>query len=153
MAPVNAEPALLSLIESATSTIDMEAEEIDESGIEGTIFHALTAKASERRDGATSCSRTRANRRKLQPSQTSRTQAGRCEVISTVEAGLDIHAKAVVVDGARAYVGSENFTGGSLGYNRELGVIFSQASEVEKVQSTIATDFTAGSAYTASDGS
>jgi phosphatidylserine/phosphatidylglycerophosphate/cardiolipin synthase-like enzyme len=60
---------------------------------------------------------------------------------------LDIHAKALVADGTRAYVGSENFTGGSLGYNRELGVYFSEASEVSKVDSTIVADFNAGSTY------
>ncbi|GAC1500966.1 MAG: hypothetical protein NVS1B2_25850 [Vulcanimicrobiaceae bacterium] len=33
-----------------------------------------------------------------------------------------IHAKAIVADGLRAYVGSANFTTGSLQYNRELGL-------------------------------
>ena len=69
--------------------------------------------------------------------------------------GLDIHAKALVADGARAYVGSENFTGGSLGYNRELGVIFDEADnagQVTKVDSTILSDFNAGSAYSSTSG-
>ena len=55
-----------------------------------------------------------------------------------------IHAKAMVIDGARAFVGSENFTGGSLGYNRELGVMFDTAAEVAKVKTTIDTDFGKG---------
>ena len=45
-----------------------------------------------------------------------------------------------------AFVGSENFSAGSLGYNRELGVIFDDASEVAKVKSTIDTDFGKGTA-------
>ena len=61
--------------------------------------------------------------------------------------GLDIHAKAIVVDGKTAYIGSENLSGGSLGYNRELGVIFNEASAVSTVASTIATDFNNGSTY------
>jgi len=62
-------------------------------------------------------------------------------------ADLDIHAKAVVADGARAYVGSENFSGGSLGYNRELGVMFSDPAAVAAVGSSIARDFELGASY------
>ena len=62
-----------------------------------------------------------------------------------------IHAKAVVVDCtatscARGFVGSENFSTGSLSYNRELGVIFTTASELAKVKAAIDTDFAAGTA-------
>jgi phosphatidylserine/phosphatidylglycerophosphate/cardiolipin synthase-like enzyme len=64
---------------------------------------------------------------------------------------LDIHAKAIVVDGARAFVGSENLSGGSLGYNRELGVSFSEPAEVSKVDSAIVDDFNGGSAYSSEE--
>jgi cardiolipin synthase len=57
-----------------------------------------------------------------------------------------IHAKSFVVDGKTAYIGSENFTTGSLVYNRELGVLFSVASEVQKVLTTSKADFAAGTA-------
>ncbi len=53
-----------------------------------------------------------------------------------------IHAKTIVVDGALAYVGSENFTYNSLVNNRELGVILSAPGEVAKITTTITTDFT-----------
>ena len=59
---------------------------------------------------------------------------------------LYIHAKSMVADGLRAYVGSENFTTGSLLHNRELGVIFAQPAEVQKVLSTTAADFQRGTA-------
>jgi phosphatidylserine/phosphatidylglycerophosphate/cardiolipin synthase-like enzyme len=55
-----------------------------------------------------------------------------------------IHAKAIVVDNAKAFIGSENFSAGSLAYNRELGVIFDNASEVAKVETAIATDYSKG---------
>ncbi len=35
---------------------------------------------------------------------------------------LYIHAKVIDVDGAKAFLGSENFSTASLEYNRELGV-------------------------------
>jgi phosphatidylserine/phosphatidylglycerophosphate/cardiolipin synthase-like enzyme len=60
-----------------------------------------------------------------------------------------IHSKAILIDCmgtscARGFVGSENFSAGSLGYNRELGVIFSTASELAKVKAAIDTDYAAG---------
>ncbi len=57
-----------------------------------------------------------------------------------------IHAKAIVADGTIAYVGSMNFTANSLENNRELGVLISKQSEVDKVKNTIAADFAAGTA-------
>jgi phosphatidylserine/phosphatidylglycerophosphate/cardiolipin synthase-like enzyme len=46
-----------------------------------------------------------------------------------------IHAKAIVVDGARAYVGSENLSTQSLDRNREVGILEngSIASTIQRV--------------------
>ena len=56
---------------------------------------------------------------------------------------LGVH---IVQDGTSAFVGSENFSTGSLKFNRELGVIFNAAAEVQKVLSTTASDFARGTA-------
>ena len=58
----------------------------------------------------------------------------------------DVHAKAIVVDGKKAYVGSANFTTNSLQFNREIGVIVGNVGEVKKIADTIAQDFNAGTA-------
>ena len=60
-----------------------------------------------------------------------------------------IHAKAILVDCtgtqcARGFVGSENFSAGSLGYNRELGVIIGAPAELAKIKAAIDTDFARG---------
>jgi phosphatidylserine/phosphatidylglycerophosphate/cardiolipin synthase-like enzyme len=146
--PNNCATVLLDLINSATTSIDMEAEEIDESGTatETKVFAALVAQA-----------KAHVTVRLVLEDSTETPQAtavadliaagGEVRGYAYGGSGLDIHAKALVADGARAYVGSENFTGGSLGYNRELGVYFEEASEVSKVDSTIIADFNAGSTY------
>jgi cardiolipin synthase A/B len=54
---------------------------------------------------------------------------------------LYIHAKAMVADGTTAFVGSENFTTSSLQYNRELGLITSDASVVNGLASVMSKDF------------
>jgi cardiolipin synthase len=147
--PNNCTSVLLDLVNSATTSIDMEAEEIDESGSssETKIFAALVAKAKA---GVSVHVVLEDSTESTQSTAVSGLQAAGATVVGYVYSGgsgLDIHAKALVADGARAYVGSENFTGGSLEYNREIGVYFTTASEVAKVQSTIASDFAGGSTY------
>jgi hypothetical protein len=57
---------------------------------------------------------------------------------------LYIHAKAIDVDGARSFVGSENFSTASLEYNRELGIITSSASVVGPLTTTLFGDALGG---------
>lgn len=51
------------------------------------------------------------------------------------------HAKLILADGQRAYVGSVNLSGQSLDENRELGILVAQADIVAKLQDTFNTDF------------
>jgi len=141
----NAASALLMLIESATTSLDVEAEELDDKGVETTLFDAIMAKA-----------RSGVDVRVVLEDSSSGEQASAVAALEAAgvsvtghkgNADLDIHAKAVVADGARAYVGSENFSGGSLGYNRELGVMFSDPAAVAAVGSSIARDFELGASY------
>jgi cardiolipin synthase A/B len=142
----NAQPALLALINSATMSIDVEAEEYDSSGIEAAVATALVTKAKA---GVTVHVVLEDSTDSEQSTAVSALQAAGGKVVGYAysDTGLDIHAKAIVVDGARAYVGSENLSGGSLGYNRELGVYFTDPTQVGKVATTIASDFSGGSTY------
>ena len=55
---------------------------------------------------------------------------------------LYIHAKAIVADagrsGQRVLAGSQNFSVASLGYNRELGILISNAHIVAAMSATLA---------------
>ncbi len=55
----------------------------------------------------------------------------------------DLHAKAIVIDGARAYLGSINFTTTSLYNNREVGLLFDDADQIAKVAATLDKDWAA----------
>jgi phosphatidylserine/phosphatidylglycerophosphate/cardiolipin synthase-like enzyme len=136
VAPVNARERLLELISAATSTVDLEGEALSDPQ----ITNALAAKAKVGvavrivlADGSTNPAQDTAI--------ATAKQAGAKVVIQKTPY---IHSKAIVVDGARAYVGSANFTAGSLSYNREIGLIVDNTAEVAKVASTIATDFSTG---------
>jgi cardiolipin synthase len=54
-----------------------------------------------------------------------------------------LHAKCMVVDGERAYIGSENFSANSLDHNREVGMLVSDKNVVGKLASTIRGDWNA----------
>jgi cardiolipin synthase A/B len=144
--PNNAQKALLALINSATSSIDIECEEYDNSGLEADIATALQNKAKA---GVAVHMTLEDSTDTTQASAVAALQNATGKVVgyAYTSTGLDIHAKAVVVDAKTAFIGSENLSGGSLGYNRELGVIFDTPSEVAKVYTTITSDFAGGSTY------
>ncbi|MEP6864945.1 MAG: phospholipase D-like domain-containing protein [Deltaproteobacteria bacterium] len=146
----NARPDLVALINASTKTLDIEGEEFSDlntGGIvdstvvavhRGVTVHVIIGNSSP---DSTAIARVK--------------QAGGKVVVSGPMSGSGtmahpfIHAKAIVIDCVgtsctRGFIGSENFSAGSLGYNRELGVIFSTASELAKVKAAIDTDFAAG---------
>jgi phosphatidylserine/phosphatidylglycerophosphate/cardiolipin synthase-like enzyme len=136
VSPVNALDKMRALLASATSSIDVEAEELTDSD----IVRDLADKA---RAGVTV--------HVVLP--TGSHGYGMRAVAELGQAGVEVrgvespyvHAKAVVIDGRTAFVGSENFSATSLTRNRELGVIFDIASEVAKVHDAIDGDFGQGS--------
>ena len=138
LAPINAKNRLYDLIKSATKSVDVEGEEfsdVDLTNILGIKADAgLTVRVVLSDVTPTPAQQTAVNTLKAHKIPV--------KSVSTPY----IHAKAIVVDGVHAYVGSENFTTGSMTGNRELGVLFDTASEVTKVATTIGADFAAGTA-------
>jgi phosphatidylserine/phosphatidylglycerophosphate/cardiolipin synthase-like enzyme len=132
VSPTNSRTDLTALIGMATKSIDMEAEELTDTGIVGALETAAMRGVAVHVVMADATTTTSAPALKT---------AGVKLVVYT---NYYVHAKSIVVDGAYAYVGSENFSAGSLGYNRELGVLTDTASEVAKVATTTASDFAAG---------
>jgi cardiolipin synthase len=55
-------------------------------------------------------------------------------------AALYIHAKAIVADGRRAFVGSQNFSSASFTRNRELGVLTSDPAVIGPLAAALAAD-------------
>ena len=59
---------------------------------------------------------------------------------ATPQTPLYMHGKQVIVDGVQAFVGSENLTNTSLLQNRELGILFSDPSMIERLKTVFETD-------------
>lgn len=58
-----------------------------------------------------------------------------------------VHVKAIIIDGARAYMGSENLSSTSLTKNREVGLVLSEPAAVGSMQTTMEADYANGTAF------
>ncbi|MCO5222869.1 MAG: phospholipase D-like domain-containing protein [Thermomicrobiales bacterium] len=55
-----------------------------------------------------------------------------------------IHAKLIMVDGSRAFVGSQNYTSTSMDKNREVGIVISSSWNLERLRRVFEKDFSMG---------
>lgn len=55
-----------------------------------------------------------------------------------------IHAKLILVDGKQALIGSQNYTATSMDQNREVGVVISAPSNIQRLQRVFDRDFAMG---------
>jgi phosphatidylserine/phosphatidylglycerophosphate/cardiolipin synthase-like enzyme len=155
VANANARAKLVALIDTATTSLDVEAEEFSDIS-SGGVVDALV-RAAQRGVAV----RVVLANQTLPAAASQAVAAVKSVGVEVVMTGPTsgngtagnpyIHAKAIVVDCAgghcaRGFVGSENITVGSLGYNRELGVIFAEAAPLAAIEAAIATDFAAGKA-------
>lgn len=134
-----ARDAIRALIRGATTSVDVEVESLSDDFVTAELNAAQDAGKTVRvvLDGNTT----------LTPAQQQSIAALKQHKVKVVKLSTpDVHAKAIVVDGARAFVGSQNFTTNALLQNREVGVLFDVPAEVAKVQAAINQDFAAGTA-------
>jgi phosphatidylserine/phosphatidylglycerophosphate/cardiolipin synthase-like enzyme len=134
--------ALVSLIDSARRSLLVENEEMSDSGVVEALVRAAQRGV------------------KVEVVMTADTEWDH-EFAELTAAGVDvriypdssgylyIHAKALVADGSVAFVGSENFSAASLGYNRELGLITSEHAVSGDLSSVISSDFAGGRPWVA----
>ncbi len=135
--PVDARLRLKALIESARTSLDVEVQSLSDDALTDAIVAAHEAKVKVRVVIASGNDET--------PAQ--------ADAIATLKQhGVPLvglpnpynHAKVIVVDEKRVFVGSQNFTPTALFYNREIGVVTEAAGEAAKVRDVIAKDFAAG---------
>lgn len=127
VSPVNSRADLERLIDSARSTLDLYAEEVNDGEVEAHLRRAAGRHVHVRLI-------------------TSQTSAG---VQSLRHAGIAvgivpqpyIHAKAIVADRRRVFVGSENLSGTSLDRNREIGLLSSDRTLAATIESTFQHDW------------
>lgn len=131
VSPTNSRAKLLDLINGATGSLDIYAEVMRDREIMDALIAARRRGVAIRLIMTDDSADGDAERQKL-------TDAG---VQVRIEQHLYIHAKMVLADGKRAFVGSENFTATSLDQNRELGVITSEPTVIARIKQVYNDDF------------
>lgn len=130
LSPVNSRSDFVALINKAQSSLKIEAEEMQDSGVEQAIVNARSRGVTVQ---------------VILPSNDSSNTTG----ITTLKNGgvsvfedthFYMHAKLIIADGSEAFVGSENISSTSLDQNRELGILLSKASVISTLASTFSSD-------------
>ncbi len=138
VSPVNSRAKIQALIDGAHKTIDIEAEELSDYKLVGALDSAA--------DRGVQVHIVLANSTPSNAESKAMTDLKAHGVKLVTLANPYVHAKSLVADGTSAYVGSENFTQNSLDNNRELGIISSAPTQVNKVLTTSRQDFANGTA-------
>jgi len=135
VSPVNSRNDFTSLINSAHHTLLIEAEEMQDSDIEQAI---------------TSAAQRGVHVQVILPAPSGSSGDSNSSGIDVIkQAGVQVredsrlymHAKIIVVDGQKAFVGSENISTQSLDGNRELGIIVSDQGVLNTLQQTFQQDW------------
>lgn len=135
VSPVNARNAFLALINNARSTLLVEAEEMKDAIIEQALVSAAQHGVQVQ---------------VILPAPHGSSGDSNSQDISAIKQGgvqvredsrLYMHAKMMVVDGQKAFVGSENISMQSLDQNRELGIIVSDQGVLHTLQQTFQQDW------------
>src|ERR1700729_2504536 len=145
--PTNSQASILAVIDRAKRTLAVENEEMGDSTITGALVAAakrgvdvkVIMTAESEWDSAFG----------------TLVRAGvHVRLYADSEKALYIHAKAVIADAGRSdqqvFVGSENFSKASLGYNRELGLRTANKAVISVISATLAADYAGAKAYSAS---
>jgi phosphatidylserine/phosphatidylglycerophosphate/cardiolipin synthase-like enzyme len=140
--PTTAQSRVLSVVNHATKTLDIEGEEFSDSSVVDAVVARAKAGVAVR-VMVESPSQYRTEIAKV-------VAAGGKVAGYSSSTGLYIHAKAVVADARRpdqmVEIGSMNYTTVSLHRNRELGIILTDGGVCGLVESQFSADFTGGTA-------
>ena len=135
ISPFNSRYALMALINSAHSTLLVEGEEMNDSAIEQSLMNAAQHGVQVQ---------------VILPAPQGSSGDSNSQGIAAIKQGgvqvredarLYMHAKMMLVDGQKGFVGSENISAQSLDQNRELGIIVADQGVLHTLQQTFQQDW------------
>jgi len=130
VSPSNTREALLRLVHDAETSLDLYAEVLRDPELLAALGEASRRGVRVRVIVSPSAA--------FAPEQSALGAAG---VEIRLASSLYIHAKLIVADGERAFVGSQNLSATSLDQNRELGIIDDDPVNLARLSRTFAVDF------------
>jgi cardiolipin synthase A/B len=135
VSPINSRNDFTSLIDSAKKSLVIEAEEMQDSNVEQAIVNAAKRGVQVQ---------------VILPSPGGSSGDSNSSGIATIKQGgaqvkedphYYMHAKMMVIDGQKGFIGSENISTASLDRNRELGIILSDQNVLNTLQQTFQQDW------------
>ena len=135
VSPLNSRNVFLALINGAHKSLAVEAEEMQDSEVEQALVNAAERGVQVQA---------------ILPVPGNGSSDSNNDGISTIRQGgvqvredprLYMHAKIIIVDGQKAFVGSENISTASLNRNRELGIVVSDQSVLTTLRQTFQQDW------------
>ncbi len=144
LSPVNSRARLQALIKTATKRIQLEVENFSDTALANDLIEAkkvgITVEVLVPR-----CNMGAADFNMPIAKQLAQGKVDvRLMPDPSTTATPYIHQKSIVVDGERAFLGSENFSFNSLDHARELGIIISDRPVVQKMMEVFVSDFNQG---------
>jgi phosphatidylserine/phosphatidylglycerophosphate/cardiolipin synthase-like enzyme len=137
VSPINARERLIDLINSATTTLEIESMQFADTAVRNAVKARIQAGVTTRvliADANWITANTYA--------------ADFLKGLGVTPKWIPhLHTKVIVVDGARAYLGSENLSSNSLDNNREVGLIVTDASSIAPISATFDSDFATGTPF------
>jgi len=130
--PDNSRAALETLINNATTSIDAETEDIDDNQLIQDLSEK--AKTIPVKLIVPTLSQVSSNQEALNELTAAGVQ------VRTISSPY-MHAKMILSDDDKAYIGSINFSTQSMDNNRELGIILTQPDDLQTLQTTFETDW------------
>jgi cardiolipin synthase A/B len=153
VADTNARPDLVALIGTATKSLDIEVEEFSDTDKNG-IVDAVVAVAKAGIPVHVTIANNALDTTGPQANSDVTGAGGNVVMSGGTSSGSTssnpyIAGKTILIDCitgtcARGYVGSENLTANSLGHNRELGVILTDATQLAKIYTAVSSDYSHG---------
>ncbi|GHO65777.1 hypothetical protein KSC_046690 [Ktedonobacter sp. SOSP1-52] len=134
VSPINSRGVFLSLINGAQKSLIVEAEEMQDQQVEQALINAVKHGVAVQVVLPQPQSGSDSNQQGLDTI----TNGG---VKVRESSKLYMHAKMMVVDGQKAFVGSENISTASFERNRELGVIIADGNVINTLQQTFQQDW------------
>jgi cardiolipin synthase A/B len=135
ISPLNARARILSLIEGAQSSLEIESMQLADNEVRAAVA-AAKAKGIDVRVLLASPDWITAN-------TAAAAFLAQHAIFARYLTTPSVHVKSIIVDGVRAFVGSENLSYTSLSKNREVGLILTEAPAVQQMVATFEQDWTA----------
>jgi phosphatidylserine/phosphatidylglycerophosphate/cardiolipin synthase-like enzyme len=139
IAPLNARDRLLSLIDSAQKTLDIESMQFADTDVRNRV-------AARKRAGV-NVRVILADPGWIDTNKDAAAFLSAHGIPARYLVSPSVHVKAMVVDGTRAFLGSENLSWTSLTKNREVGLIDTEPGNVQGMSATFAQDWAAGKTF------